>query len=418
MALQAEVLMEFDGSEWRVEGGTEFLDQRIEGDGVCFSVGAAVKMKRIEDQLERLGEVQPYWVRLALSGQEGKGAKLEPQGAGRVDPSHLIIVTCDPRGVDIGVVELGNPMDFGLVESGRMGVDLEGLDGFIKVVRQGVNLAMGEGAYPVVVLNVRSETSWGQMVRVAQIVHGAGCHSGLVRIDDDFPGLDIVVKMDPEVLPPIVERIEPEKRGLIVIKVEAEGLLSEDGKDLSDDAAFGAFVEAEKRRLEAEAKQPVLRIVGERDLIFRRSHEIIRRAAKFGIDRAVFGGVDAEAEAAEDEVQIEERPHDIPMALPKPKGDDAGVVIELRIRISADGSILIGDPLENVGDDPGVRELPRLAAELRRYRDLGGGNLRATIEAESETRQQRVVDVLNALAAEEITSVVISDIKGKEPDGE
>jgi biopolymer transport protein ExbD len=86
----------------------------------------------------------------------------------------------------------------------------------------------------------------------------------------------------------------------------------------------------------------------------------------------------------------------------------------LRIRIEPDGAIHAGggEFLMPLDADPALRELPLLGAHLETYAAAAravGSHPMVRIEPSDTTSQQRLVDVLNCLAAAGITSVVFPD---------
>ncbi len=97
-----------------------------------------------------------------------------------------------------------------------------------------------------------------------------------------------------------------------------------------------------------------------------------------------------------------------------PAGAALDQIEPLYIRIEAGGEILTGRPgmLEMMDSDPSVRYVPLLDAHL----DMHAGGARAAntkplvqIDAEDGVVQQRVIDVLNALAKTGIQSVTFTD---------
>jgi biopolymer transport protein ExbD len=112
---------------------------------------------------------------------------------------------------------------------------------------------------------------------------------------------------------------------------------------------------------------------------------------------------------------ITPRESDLGLALPgDPDGRQAPEIEPLYIQIEAGGQIYSGvDAGRQVMDsDPASRDLPLLGSHLEMY----AGAARAAnstpvvkIEASDEATQQRVIDVLNALAAVNIRSVTFTD---------
>lgn len=111
------------------------------------------------------------------------------------------------------------------------------------------------------------------------------------------------------------------------------------------------------------------------------------------------------------------RESDLGMQLPTPGVATPGVawVEPLIIEIGAAGDIRAGDrnSLQEMDSDMSIRSLP----VLQRYLEMFASASRAAntqplvrIEASDEVAQQRVIDVLNALAAEKIHAVTFVDL--------
>jgi len=81
---------------------------------------------------------------------------------------------------------------------------------------------------------------------------------------------------------------------------------------------------------------------------------------------------------------------------------------EQRIEILSDGQIVLNGT--NL-DGPGSSTLPQLTALMRRYKESCLRNKTeplVTIQASDDTRHQRIIDVMNVMAALEITGVTIA----------
>lgn len=113
---------------------------------------------------------------------------------------------------------------------------------------------------------------------------------------------------------------------------------------------------------------------------------------------------------------ITKRESDLGMSLPASNPSTELPKIEpMLIRIDSNGAISVGtgSMQQPMDSDPGVRDLPLLKAQL----DLYGNTARASnatplvqIYADSDCTQQRVVDVLNALAGAGINAVTFTDL--------
>ena len=84
------------------------------------------------------------------------------------------------------------------------------------------------------------------------------------------------------------------------------------------------------------------------------------------------------------------------------------------ISIDAKGQVFMGKGVEKVAldADENVRDLPLLTARLEVYKQgvkAAGEECLVVIDAEDDTKNQRVIDVLNALAGLEIDKVTFVD---------
>lgn len=113
---------------------------------------------------------------------------------------------------------------------------------------------------------------------------------------------------------------------------------------------------------------------------------------------------------------ITPREQDLPVGLPRPGGDESVATGPMLIRIDSAGTVsaAYGDVVQTLDADPGLRELPLLSAQLEMYvsgvRAAGEMPL-VQIDVGESTTQQRVIDVLNALAAVGIRSVTFADLQ-------
>ncbi len=119
---------------------------------------------------------------------------------------------------------------------------------------------------------------------------------------------------------------------------------------------------------------------------------------------------------------IAPRERDLGMSLPVPfpLDPDQPLIEPLFIDIAASGEIHTGilETRLPMDADSASRELPLLRGQLEMY----AGAARASnstplvqIRADDQTTQQRVIDVLNTLAAVHIQSVTFTDLAGTQP---
>ncbi len=113
---------------------------------------------------------------------------------------------------------------------------------------------------------------------------------------------------------------------------------------------------------------------------------------------------------------ITPRESDLGMALPAANPTNEQPVIDpMFIRIVPSGAIYtgIGAGQQPMDSDASVRELPLLSGQLELYSSAAkaaDSKPLVQIYADSNATQQRVIDVLNALAGVNITSVTFTDV--------
>lgn len=113
---------------------------------------------------------------------------------------------------------------------------------------------------------------------------------------------------------------------------------------------------------------------------------------------------------------IQPREQDVPMTLPAAAPSETPPDIEPKlIRIDASGAIYVGQGSSQIpmDSDPSVREVPLLTEDLRVYSEgasAAGTDPLVQLYADGDASQQRVIDVLNALAGVGIQKVTFTDL--------
>ena len=113
---------------------------------------------------------------------------------------------------------------------------------------------------------------------------------------------------------------------------------------------------------------------------------------------------------------IQIRETDLRVKLPVPGATTSlPHILALCVKIGADDSISVGEGLSQqvLDTDPGIRQLPLLAAQLGMYASAARGTHDQPLVqlwADNGATQQRVVDVLNTLAAAKIHTVTFTDL--------
>lgn len=114
---------------------------------------------------------------------------------------------------------------------------------------------------------------------------------------------------------------------------------------------------------------------------------------------------------------ITPRESDLGMSLPAaaPPSDSQPKIEPFFIKVDASGTIYtgVGSAQQAMDSDSSVRELPLLTSQLDMYNNAAraaSSTPLVQIYAEEGTTQQRVIDVLNALASLNISSVTFTDL--------
>lgn len=101
----------------------------------------------------------------------------------------------------------------------------------------------------------------------------------------------IVVKQDPNVNPPIAvnSRKAEEGNGRIVVNIYKDGKFTTETKQsLADEEAIIELVKTEKAKIDLLGYKPKLHLRGDKEAVFKYSRQVIRAAAKGGVDQVVF----------------------------------------------------------------------------------------------------------------------------------
>jgi biopolymer transport protein ExbD len=114
---------------------------------------------------------------------------------------------------------------------------------------------------------------------------------------------------------------------------------------------------------------------------------------------------------------IAPREQDLGMALPanSPPSSEQPKIDPMFIKVDASGAVFsgTGDAQQALDSDGSVRDMPLLNQQLQLYSAAAksaGNNPLVQVWVDPGTVQQRVIDVLNALAAVGISSVTFTDL--------
>jgi len=101
----------------------------------------------------------------------------------------------------------------------------------------------------------------------------------------------IIVKQDPKVSPPIAANslIAQDGKGRIVINVWNDGTFTNESYEkIENEELITELVKKEKERIDRLGFKPKLHLRGDKEAVFKHSRQVIRAAAKGGVDQVVF----------------------------------------------------------------------------------------------------------------------------------
>lgn len=250
---------------------------------------------------------------------------------------------------------------------------------------------------------------------------------------------EVQVLPDPSITPPVLTDGDNPNRsmGRIVVNIRNDGTVTgQDLQVLETDEAIAEYISKYRDKFDSEGLTPKLHLRGAEKSVFEHSRKVIKIAAEQNVTQVVFAVYEnvsslASGENGEKPINLDKyvapprsgladsiadffapkpREQDIGMALPAPvKLEDIGESIF--IIITAQGHILYGKDKQLLDQDASVRELPLLKAELENAKQRAGEKkVLVTMHTDPAVAQQRVIDVLNALAECGISSVTFTDL--------
>ncbi len=414
-------VFEFDGKAWD-QGQTRKL--RKERNTVCLIAPAATRMGQFADLLPQVYSSPFRSLKLQLRGQ-GTSVTIKRPGpefhrtmerfAEGGGDGHLVFATTGPVATFVSTFKRGGNAAEG---QSRLNPDLEGVQHFLNAAAAGFEPA-GEGeakSVPPLALIARSDCSLGQLVTVLQLLKQAGAETAAIVVNDEIPEPYVEVIMDKHLHIPVAPKARSIDRGQgkIVIEIDANSkLTAEDGTALSSDEEVSQYLKARKSEWIKAGVDPRVHLRGDRNSLFSSSRRIIRLAAKLDLDEVIFVG-----RAPGEKIQRRER--DLEMALPSvmPNGEFPPAK-PFFIKIDKKGAIFVnsGPAEEALDQDPAQREAPLLNQRLDMYvaaAKAAGVEPLVQLHVEGDTRQQRVVDVLNALARVGVSKVTFTDLVEEE----
>jgi biopolymer transport protein ExbD len=101
----------------------------------------------------------------------------------------------------------------------------------------------------------------------------------------------IIVKQDPKVRPPVASKslIAQDGKGRIVVNVWNDGTFTNESYEkLDNEDLITEMVKKEKERIDLLGFKPKLHLRGDKEAVFKYSRQVIRAAARGGVDQVVF----------------------------------------------------------------------------------------------------------------------------------
>ena len=451
--LTGEVVLEYDADERTWPKGIETLDEATLEAGVCVKAPADVWMGGV-DQAGLFGTLFTHPMRYAVAGDAKRSVTLK-----QVPQEHLLtrrVITVAVGRKSITVFELIAPepgMAAGPPEDMvTMNKKLDKIEEFNELIKKATAESQAAGEIARAVLIVNSQTSFGEMVDTLKLIQKAGCHHGLVMLNDQLAAVsDIEVRTDPEVKPPIAKHadLQKNKAGRIVVNVRPDGTYTaDDFTILPDEGAIQDYVKKARVDIEKLGITPRLHLRGDKEALFKHGQVAVRAAAAAGVNQVLFATFNREPNQDKPAPKPAEQPeapdgprpggpgllqnaHDAVSSTIKPRESNLSLLLPgpadeadkepetepFLIRIEGKGRIFAGEV--ELDRDPNVRELPLLTKALEFYKkgvDAVGEKPLVQIYATDEAEHQRVIDVLNALAGVGINSVTFTDMTEEKED--
>ncbi len=454
--LTAEVVIEYDAEKKGYPEGLENLDDESVDEGVCIVAGADVPMGDAYDE-GLFGQLFVHPIRYAVAGDKDRSAAIKPLPLDNQQALNVITVTVGQTGISAFVLVVQDPDKPPVPPEQHISID-EGedkQDEFNRFIQASMAKSKKAGEVPRAALVVSSTTSYGKMVDTLKMIQAAGCHHAAVVVNDHIAAFnDIVVKTDPEILPPVAQGadLQKNKEGRIVVNVRNNGTYTaEDFTILPDENAIQAYVQKAREDIEKLGITPRLHLRGDKEAMFKHGRTAVRAAAAAGVNQVLFATFIRDPDQKKPapkppqaqqpprqplpdkklpgprpggpgllqkgydglSSQLKPRESDLNLQLPGPaaESDKEPEGEPFLIRIEGKGRIFVGEV--ELDKDPNVRELPLLTKALEFYKkgvDAVGEKPLVQIYATDEAMHQRVIDVLNALAGVGINSVTFTDL--------
>lgn len=284
--LTAEVVIELDGNSQSVTNQLGDGERLMEG--VCLVAGSDDLLGKVFHDTV-MGRLMPFAVSYALKGELGICAKIDPIPPEQWQADHCIVVILEEGTAT--AIKAKDPYTYDVVSDPRsaafMDRDMNGVEGFIKVVKSGIADAEKAGKIPRVALVVRSATRFSEMVAMWQLLRLAGCSHGAMMLNDRVAGLKIDVVQAPGGQP-VPQQLKADA-SYVLVRLEEDGTIGA-GQNiiLPNDLAVMDYVRSKKENLAAQGREVRLYLRGQKNAISHHGKKVVDLAANVGVDKVVY----------------------------------------------------------------------------------------------------------------------------------
>jgi biopolymer transport protein ExbD len=416
-ATQAGLVFEFDGTTWDPKPRRKAL-RKATDTTLCLIADSGTRFDQLLPVLSLINPDSPPSLKLQLRDQP-QSVLIHLSLPREEVPDSFVTVLTGPAGT--WLMEISPTA--GIIHStSKLGPDLAGIQAFLNHAADLYRPKDDESTtIPTTAFMVRSNCSIGQLVTLTQLLKQSGLGPVALAVNDELPDLDIEVTMDKRIAIPVPDQPEhkPEPKHRIIIYLDPKGLASaEDKAPLDTDEDIATYIRSRKTEIEEAGGTPNIQVRGDKDSLFNASRRIIRIAAKEDVHQVIFASYSAEAALLE---ELQHRERDLEMALPStaPVDPDVADLPPLFILIDAEGTISAntGPAKELLDINPKDRSLPLLTTRLQAFANaakIAKQEPLVQLYADPKVPQQRVVDVLNAIAQVKIGKVTFVDLIEKE----
>lgn len=420
-AVQGAPVYEFNGSLWHPIPNRRLLEKGGQ-ETITLIADASTPMAEFSALLEGIAQSSSAkQLKFQLRSQQ-RNALVTLERVWEVSgeaarPGRFAVIATGPGGTSLA------HMDAARNEPGqrsRLDPNLEGIQSFLNTAGR-IFALPGAGVGEVVpagMVVARSNCSFGQFLNVVQLLKQSGCRKMTFEVSDFVPdpAPDILVDLDTEVDLPEVKHAgsDVDGRGRIILTIDDDAVpMDQEGKKLVDDAAVGHYLSMRRKEVEKLGLIPRLHLRTVENLHFSHVRHAIRLAAREDIPEVVF--VSLVLEQLQKQIQPKAVDKDFELELPAARPQDRQpAVVPFMIRIDKEETLFTsaGEKREQL-DEAGTIHL--LDARLALYTAAARvGKFEPVVEivVDGEAGQERVVEVLNALARHAINRVTFPNPVG------